>query len=119
MTDIMEKKTETKVPAIQPACSVCEDDGTVRLNIEMPGVSKDSVEIQVERNELLIIGRDTRVETEGKYLIRERRVGEFRKRFIIDESVDRERIDASVVNGILTLTLHIKEAAKPRKIEIK
>jgi len=56
---------------------------------------------------------------EGTYLIRERQVGEYQKRFIIDETIDQDKIQAVMNDGVLQLTLNIKETAKPRRIEIK
>ncbi len=56
---------------------------------------------------------------DGKYLIRERMAGNYRKRFIIDETIDREKIEASMTDGVLTLVLATKESAKPRRIEIR
>lgn len=104
---------------IQPACSICEDDGKVILHIEMPGVEKDGIEVSVEKNELIIFGKAAKLEAEGKYLINERHPGDYRKRFIIDETIDREKIEASMNNGILSLTLRTKESAKPKKVEIR
>jgi len=115
----LEKKIETKKPVVQPECSIAEEDGKVRLRIEMPGAARDGIEVSVEKNELSIVGKNDRKEVEGTYLLRERRRGEYRKRFIIDETIDREKIEAVMVDGVLTLTLVVKEAAKPRKVEIK
>jgi len=115
----IEKKAETKAPVVQPECSIVEEDGKVRLRVEMPGVTRDGIEVSVEKNELYIVGKDSRKEAAGTYIVRERRRGEFRKRFIIDETIDRDRIEASMADGVLTLTLAVKEAAKPRKVEIR
>ena len=115
----LEKKTETQTPAVQPACNICEENGEVRLSVEMPGVDKEGIEVSVEKNELIIQGRRSDTEPQGTFLIRERRQGNYRKRFIIDETIDRDRIQAVVVDGVLTLTLATKESAKPKKIEIK
>ncbi len=113
------KKSEMKEPVVQPECSIVEEDGKVRLRVEMPGVARDGIEVSVEKNELAIVGKPAQAEIEGTYLVRERRRGEYRKRFIIDETIDRDRIDASMADGVLTLTLSVKAAAKPRKVEIK
>lgn len=113
------KRTEEKTLVVQPACDICEEEGKVKLSIDMPGVGKDGIDVSVEKNELVIVGKSERKEAEGTYLIRERRRGEFRKRFIIDETVDRERIEATMSNGVLKLVLNLKEAAKPRRIEIR
>ncbi|MFA6505748.1 MAG: Hsp20/alpha crystallin family protein [Treponemataceae bacterium] len=111
-------RTEDKTVIVQPSCNIFEDEGVVRLSLEMPGVSREGIEVSVEKNELVIVGKASGKDAEGTYLIRERRRGEFRKRFIIDETIDRDRIEANMSNGILSLTLNLKEAAKPRKIEI-
>ena len=108
---------ETKT--VQPLCSIREEEGKVRLSVEMPGVGKDGIEVSVEKNELVITGKGRESRSDGVYLIRERRLGEYRKRFIIDETIDREKIEASMSDGVLTLVLNTKEAAKPRKIEIR
>lgn len=114
----LEKKQEQQSSVVQPACSICEEDEKVRLRIEMPGVSRENIEVSVEKNELSLIGRQTVKEVEGTYLLRERAHGEFHKRFIIDESIDRDKIEAVMADGILTLTLSKKDAAKPRKVQI-
>jgi len=113
------KRTEEKIAVVQPSCNICEDEGVVKLSIEMPGVSRDGIDVSVEKNEMVIVGKADEKEAEGTYIIRERRRGEFRKRFIIDETIDRDRIEATMINGVLSLTLNLKEAAKPRKIEIR
>lgn len=113
------KRSDEKPAVVQPVCNISEEDGKVRLSVEMPGVSRDGIDVSVEKNELVIVGRSELMEADGAYLIRERRRGEFRKRFIIDETVDRDRIEATMINGVLSLVLNIKEAAKPRRIEIR
>ncbi|MFQ3548015.1 MAG: Hsp20/alpha crystallin family protein [Termitinemataceae bacterium] len=119
-TMVETKKNEPKKDKpIQPACSICEEDGQVTVQIEMPGVDKEGIEVSVEKNELIIKGTPATNTVEGNYLIQERQNGKYYKRFIIDETIDREKIQAVMNDGVLKLTLSIKEAAKPRKIEIK
>lgn len=115
----LEKRTEEKNQTVQPACNISEENGEVRLSLEMPGVDKDGIEVSLEKNELIIQGRRSDAAPLGNFLIRERRRGDYRKRFIIDETIDREKIQAVVVDGVLTLTLATKESAKPKKIEIR
>jgi len=115
----LENKTEARTPVVQPACSICDEDGKVRLRVEMPGVDKEGLEISIEKNELAITGKPLRFDEPGTWLLRERNHGDYRKRFILDESIDRDRIEAVMADGVLTLVLATKEAAKPRKIEIK
>jgi HSP20 family protein len=103
---------------VTPACAICEDEGKVEVRIEMPGVDKKDIDIKIEGNELVIVGKRAEGNPEGKYLLRERRSGDFRKTFTVDESIDHDHVDGALSNGLLTLTLKVKEAALPRKIAI-
>ena len=101
-----------------PVCSVAEDAGVVTVRVEMPGVAKEGLEIKVEGNELSIQGERAAREARGRYLLRERRAEAFRKIFTLDDTIDHEKVDAALNDGILTMKLQVKEAAKPRRIEI-
>jgi len=101
-----------------PACSIAEDSGLVTVQVEMPGVEKAGLEVSVDGNLLTIAGRREEEKKAGSYLVRERRTGSFCKTFTIDETIDRDKIEAELTNGLLLLKLHIKEAAKPKRIAI-
>ena len=75
---------------ITPAASVTENTDGYMLEIEMPGVNKDGLEISVENNELTIIGRRSLPSVEGTLLHRESRPENFR-RVVRDRSVNRRR----------------------------
>jgi len=113
----MENKALEK--AVRPLYNICEDKKRVVLKLEMPGVLKDDLVINIEDNELRINGKRKEEEETGKYLVRERERGDYYHAFTVDNTVDREKIDASFENGILTLSLGLKESAQPRKITIK
>ena len=117
MNDIVTKEDRSRVVA--PAASVTEDSGKVVVRMEMPGVAKADLDIQVKGQDLTVIGRRQDETVEGKWLLRERRRGDFQKTYSVDVNIDLERIDAELTNGVLTLTLPMKEAAKPRKIDIR
>ncbi len=114
----MDKQRAIEGRAAVPACSIAEDAGLVSVRIEMPGVPKDGIEIKIEGNSLAVEGRRPEARFEGRYLVRERRAGSFRKSFTLDETIDREKVEAELSDGILNLRLHVKEAAKPRRIAI-
>lgn len=101
-----------------PACSIEEDVGVVTLKLEMPGVAKEGLDVSVEANTLTIEGRRGSSLPTGEWLLRERPIGSYRKVFTLDETIDRDKIEALLADGILTVKLHIQEAAKPRKIAI-
>ncbi len=111
--------TAPKRRFVNPACSICEDEGTVMVTVEMPGVRKEDLEIKIEGNELVILGKRPEPTPEGTYLLRERRSGDFRKTFTLDESIDHEGVDGKLADGVLALTLKVKAAALPRKIAIR
>jgi len=110
--EIPEKRT------IVPACSIAEDSGLVTVKLEMPGVPKEGFEVRIEGNELSVAGERRAEEARGRYLLRERRAGSYRKVFTLDETISRDKVEANLVDGILTIKLEVKEAAKPRRIEI-
>jgi HSP20 family protein len=103
---------------ITPPASVSESGEAFLLELEMPGVSKDSLEISVENNELSIIGRRSNPAIEGTLVHRESRPNNFRRSFQIDPSIDREKISARIHHGVVTLTLPKAEEVKPRKIAV-
>lgn len=110
-------KNETR-PAIIPVCSICGDENTVVLRVEMPGAHKNDIEVRIDGDQLVITGKLPDEANQGTWLLHERRHGNYERRFTIDNTIDRDRIDAVYELGIMTLTLHVKEEVKPRRIEI-
>lgn len=103
---------------IAPAATVLENADGYTLEVEMPGVSKESLEMWVENNELTILGRRSMPAVEGMLIHRESRSENFRRSFEIDPSIDAGKISAKIDQGILTLTLPKAEQVKPRKIAV-
>jgi HSP20 family protein len=102
-----------------PACyDVYEENGQVVLSMEMPGVAKDNLNVKVDNDILIIQGKKSINQPEGDYLIREIRDSDYYHEFSIDDTIDRGKIEASIKNGIVKITLGLKESIKPRKIEI-
>lgn len=95
------------------------EDGSILVRLEMPGVSKQDLGIEVEGGELRVTGGRKDQKPEGEYLIRERRPGSFYRAFTLDDTIDPAKIEAAMESGVLTVTLHRKEAVKPRKIAVK
>ena len=103
---------------ITPPASVREISDGYTLEIEMPGVKKDGLEISVENNELTIIGRRSLPVVEGTLIHRESRPENFRRMFEIDPSIDADKISAKIDQGLVMLTLPKAEHVKPRKITV-
>ena len=103
---------------INPPASVTEIADGYMLEIEMPGVKKDGLEISVENNELTIIGRRSLPAVEGTLIHRESRPDNFRRTFELDPSIDAEKIGAKIEQGLVTLTLPKAEHVKPHRITV-
>ena len=95
------------------------EDGAIVVILEMPGVSRDDLGIEVENGELRITGRRKDEKPQGEHLLRERREGSFSRTFTLDDTVDPGSIEAAMNAGVLTVTLHRKEAVKPRRIAVR
>ena len=103
---------------IVPSASLMETSDGYTLEVEMPGVNKDGLEISVENNELTIIGRRSLPQIEGTLIHRESRSENFRRTFELDPSIDSEKISAKIEQGVVTLALPKAEHVKPRKITV-
>ena len=97
-----ERQTEQFVT---PSATVLENADGYTLEVEMPGVSKENLEMWVENNELTIVGRRSLPAVVGTLHHRESRPENFRRTFEIDPSIDAEKISAKIDQGVVTLTL--------------
>jgi HSP20 family protein len=109
---------QTTEQFIAPAATVLENADGYTLEVEMPGVNKENLEMWVENNELTILGRRALPTVEGTLIHRESRSENFRRSFELDPSIDAGKISAKIEHGVVTLTLPKAEQVKPRKIAV-
>lgn len=102
-----------------PRFDIVETDGELRLYGDLPGVTKDSLDIRFENGLLEIRGKVEPRHTEREFVYGEYGIGDFYRSFTISEAIDAEKISAELHNGVLTLHLPKTEAVKPRKITVK
>lgn len=97
-----------------------EDGDAIVVVAEIPGIDRDSLQIETLGNRLTLAGERKIPNPEGefRYHRRERQSGEFRRAFRLPIEVDPEKAKATYHDGILTIRLEKAEAAKPRNIEI-
>src|SRR6185369_35930 len=81
---------------VTPVSSLLEDGDGYTLQVEMPGVNKEGLEISVENNELTILGRRSLPTVDGTLVHRESRANNFRRSFELDPSIDTGRIAAKI-----------------------
>ena len=103
---------------VAPPASVIEAGDGYTLEVEMPGVNKDGLDISVENNELTITGRRSFPVVEGTLIHPESRQENFRRTFDLDPSIDANEISAKIDQGLVRLTLPKAEHVKPRKIAV-
>jgi HSP20 family protein len=102
-----------------PRVNMAEHDDMVEITAMVPGVSPDSLNLQLVDKSIIIEGEKKADYEDQPYVRKERMFGRFQKSVTLPYGVDHERVDASVKEGILRIRLHKSEDAKPRKIEIQ
>lgn len=101
------------------AMDAVRDGDEVTVHFDLPGVDRDTIDITVEKNQLVVRAeRRWRGSDEAEALATERRHGTFTRSLFLGESLDTERIDADYADGVLSLTIPVAEVAKPRKITV-
>jgi HSP20 family protein len=110
-----------KADALAPRANVAETDEAYEISVDLPGLTAEEVELELEDGKLTIAGtRKNEAEGEGKTFHRiERRHGPFRRSFTLGEDVDAEKVEASYRHGVLRVTVPKAEKARPKRIEIK
>jgi HSP20 family molecular chaperone IbpA len=106
-------------PAVAPRIDVFENDDEILLFADLPGVSKDNVRIDLEKERLTIEARRTDPQAEGTELLAEHRPFDYRRAFLVPRGIDRDKIDAELNAGVLRLRLPRADALKPRSIPIR
>ena len=120
MTNDVEKKSAPALPKFKPNTDVVEREDGFHIFVDMPGVGKDDLCIDLRENELEIRGRAVYPRQENtKALHVEFGDGEYVRTFTISDGVEREGIRANLNKGLLELFLPKAERFKPRRIEIQ
>jgi HSP20 family molecular chaperone IbpA len=111
---------EKDIPRFTPATDILEKEDGFHIVMDMPGVAKEDLTIDLKDNEVTIRGKsDYQLKDSGNRLHSEFEAAEYARTFTLSDVVDRARIKAVLKNGVLDLHLPKAEEAKPRKIEIK
>ena len=108
-------------PVWAPAVDVAESQSEIVLNVELPGIKKEDIDIQLTDDTLTLRGERHPVTTQrGENFHRiERQYGTFQRTFQIEVPIDLQNVAASYEEGVLTIRLPKQEAVKPRQIAIQ
>ncbi len=103
-----------------PPVDVYEDEHSVSLKIEVPGIDDKDIDVRIENNVLTVHGerKFEKEEKEENFRRVERQYGSFTRTFSLPSTVDGERVSANYDKGILKITLPKKAEAKPKQIKV-
>ncbi len=105
-------------PAAMPMDAYRQGDNFY-ICLDLPGISSDSIELTVDQNVLTIRAERSALKGDGaQMIVAERPSGIFTRQVFLGETLDADRISADYAAGVLTLTIPVHEAAKPRNIQV-
>jgi HSP20 family protein len=107
--------------SFNPACEIAESGEHYLMSVDLPGMKKEDIKIEMSDNMLTVSGERKREsgDKENKWQRYEKSYGFFKRSFNLPSSVDASKVEARYENGVLELYLPKAEAAKPRHIEIQ
>lgn len=106
--------------ALSPAIDLVEDGDKVTLYCDMPGVRKENLELSIAGNVLTLKGEkpNEKAKEGSKNYRNETLGGAFQRTISLPDTVDPNKVDAELKNGVLTLVIAKREEVKPRKITV-
>ena len=106
--------------ALSPPVDIFEDEQGITVQAEMPGVSKDRLNIQADRNSLLIEGGVSIDLPSGmEALYADLRSTHYRRSFVLSSELEADKIEANLKDGVLTLRIPKRAEYRPRRIEVR
>jgi HSP20 family protein len=104
-------------PSVMPM-DAWRDGDTFHVEFDLPGVNRDSIDIDVERNVVTVKAERPARASDAELVAAERPRGVFSRQLVLGDNLDTERIAATYDTGVLTLSIPVAEKAKPRKVEV-
>jgi HSP20 family molecular chaperone IbpA len=124
-TKVLEKTDQPQAANVNyhtftPKVDIWETEAGYHIEVEMPGVEKEGVDVKLEKGVLSILGRVQAEDTLGfEKVYSEYEFGNYERQFQISEIIDETKVKAVIKNGILQVELPKRESAKPKRIEVK
>jgi HSP20 family protein len=117
--DIATKEAQELENAIRPAVDIYEDDTGITLLADMPGVSRERLDVHVDRDSLSIEGRsDIDMPQEMEALYADIHSTRYQRSFSLSRELDGDNIQANLKDGVLTVHIPKRAERKPRKVEV-
>ncbi len=103
-----------------PLSDIYETPDSFTILIDMPAVSAEHITVDMRDNELIINGEVSQEAYAGEKIIHnEYNIGHYHRHFVISDAINRDKIEAKMSDGVLSLVLPKAEHVKPRKIEVR
>jgi HSP20 family molecular chaperone IbpA len=119
-TDVRAVKSREEAPVLAPAVDIFETAQGIIVQADMPGVSKQGLSIQADRNNLVIEGEASIEVPQGMEAVHaDVQATRYRRNFALSGELDTERIDATLKDGVVTVTIPKRAEFRPRKIEVR
>ena len=121
-TNEVARKNEdtTRRPTVTPAVDIVEDSHGITLWADLPGVSREKLDVKVH-DARLTIEAEAELPVQGAVRVHhaELRAPRFARAFTVSDDFDTTKIDANLTNGVLRLTIPRREEARPRRVEVR
>lgn len=104
-----------------PAADVIETDKAIEIQLDMPGIAPDAIDVKLEGNQLTISAerKEEKVSEQKGWIRRERTVGSYTRSFTLPTTLDGTKPEATYRHGVLTVTLPKREEVQPRSLKVK
>jgi len=106
------------IPVVAPLVDIFENEDEILLHVDMPGVENKNIKVNIDNGKLSLAGMRN-IDTIGAAQWEEFGNAEYQRTFSVPQTIDVEKVNAELRDGVLHLHLPKSEAAKPRQIEIK
>ena len=114
-----QRRSQTSQAALQPPVDICETAEEIVLKADMPGVSKERLNVRIEGNSLLVEGSiEIPLQERMDALHADVRSTLYRRSFVLSNELETEKIAANLKDGVLTLRIPKRAALRPRRIEV-
>lgn len=101
------------------AMDAVRSENEVMIYIDVPGITRDDIDVSVEKNELTVSVDRHWSESEGQQMIsNERPQGTFTRRIVLSDALDLDQLKAKTSDGVLIIAIPIAERSKPRRIDV-
>lgn len=104
---------------VRPRVDVFENEAEYLVVADVPGVTKDALDVRFEDGELRLEARRSGAPSTGQSLADEYRIADYRRAFAMPEGVDAEKIEAELAHGVLKVHLPKSASKRPRRIDIR